>query len=151
MQRNIAYKNFVKYALWSVVFALYTSLGCIYLFLPPMMAVLFLFFRRSLQTEDTLLLFFVLIDIFVLETQKGFLAFSVLIYFMLMQRFVVPKIDQSINVAHLRNFLYVFITYFGYIVFSMLLSQIFLIQGISIDYYIVYYITVEFLIVSVLA
>lgn len=150
MQRSIAYKSFVKYALWSVVFAFYAAGSSIYLFLPPMVAVLFLFFRRSLQSKDSTLFFFVLADIFVLEAQKGFLAFSLLTYFMIMHRFIVPKIEQSINERHLRDFLYVFFAYIGYTLFSLFLSQIFLIEGISFDFYIVYYIAIEFVIVSAL-
>lgn len=149
MQRNITYKNFVRYALWSGAYAFYIALGSIYLFLPPLLSLLFLFFKRATEKHDTALLFFVLLDIVVLEAQKGFLAFSVVMYFMIMKRFIVPKIDQSINEKRLKIFLYVLTIYFGYIFFSMFLAQIFLIDSISIDFYIVYYIAVEFLIVSV--
>ena len=95
------------------------------------------------------MLFFIIVDILVLEAQKGFLAFTLIIYFLLLELFV-PKIEQSINSKHLRNFLYVLLAYGGYILFSALLSQIFLIPGISVDLYILYYIVFEFFIVSVL-
>lgn len=96
------------------------------------------------------MLLFIIVDILVLEAQKGFLAFTLIIYFLLLERFFVPKIEQSINSKHLRNFLYVLLAYGGYILFSALLSQIFLIPGISVDLYIFYYIVFEFFIVSVL-
>ena len=150
MQRSLTYKSALRYALWSLVYAAYVSLGSIYLFLPPLLAVLFFLFHDSLRRNDSVMLLFIIIDILVLEAQKGFLAFTLIIYFLLLERFFVPKIEQSINSKHLRNFLYVLLTYGGYILFSALLSQIFLIPGISVDLYILYYIVIEFFIVSVL-
>ncbi len=150
MQRSLAYKSALRYALWSLVYAAYVSLGSIYLFLPPLLAVLFFLFHDSLRRNDSVMLLFIIVDILVLEAQKGFLAFTLIIYFLLLERFFVPKIEQSINSKHLRNFLYVLLAYGGYILFSALLSQIFLIPGISVDLYILYYIVVEFFIVSVL-
>jgi len=150
MQRNIAYKNFIKYLIYSVVFALYIGLSTIYLYLPPFIAVLFLFFHKAFKNKETPLLFFIIIDILILEAQKGFLGFTLLIYFLLMDRFIIPKIEQSISAINLKNFLYVFFSYVGYILFSTLLGQIFLIPGVGFDFYIVYYIAIEFVIVSIL-
>ena len=150
MQRSITYKSALRYALWSLAYAVYVSLGSIYLFLPPLLALLFFFFHESLRRNDSIMLLFIVIDILILEAQKSFLGFTLIIYFLILERFFIPKIEQSINSKHLRNFLYVLLAYGGYILFSALLSQIFLIPGISVDLYILYYIVVEFLIVSVL-
>ncbi len=149
MQRNITYKSFIKYVVWSLLFALYAALSTVYLFLPPMIGVLFLLFHYAQTRKNSLLLLFVLIDVVILEALKGFLAFSLLLYFLLQERFIIPKIKQSINARHLRNFLYVAFSYFGYFLFSALLAQIFLLPRIELDFYIVYYIVVEFLIVSI--
>ena len=151
MQRDITYKSVVRYALWSLFYTLYISLSTIYLFLPPLLAVLFFLFHDALRKNDTAKLLFVTLDILILEAQKDFLAFTLIIYFLIQERFVLPKIAQSISAQNLRNFLYVSLSYIGYMLFSTLLSQIFLIQGISLDiYYIVHYIIIEFLIVSVM-
>lgn len=151
MQRDITYKSVVRYTLWSLLYALYVSLSTIYLFLPPLLALLFFFFHDALRKNDTAKLIFVVINILILEAQKDFLAFTLIIYFLIQERFILPKISQSINARNLRNFLYVLLSYVGYMLFATLLSQIFLIQGISLDfYYIVYYIFIEFLIVSVM-
>ena len=150
MQRSLTYKSALRYALWSLLYALYVSLGSIYLFLPPLLALLFFFFHEALRRESSVMLFFIVIDILVLEAQKDFLTFTLIIYFLLLERFLVPKIEQSINSRHLRNFLYVLLAYGGYVLFAALLSQIFLIPGISFDFYILYYIVIEFFIVSVL-
>ena len=150
MQRSLANQSALRYALWSLLYALYVSLGSIYLFLPPLLAVLFFFFHEALRRKSSVMLLFIVVDILILEVQKGFLAFTLLVYFMILERFFVPKIEQSINSKHLRSFFYVILTYGGYILFSELLSQIFLIPGVSVDLYIFYYIVIEFLIVSVL-
>ncbi len=150
MQRSLTNQSALRYALWSLLYALYVSLGSIYLFLPPLLAVLFFFFHEALRRKNSVMLLFIVVDIFVLEAQKGFLAFTLLVYFMILERFFVPKIEQSINSKHLRSFFYVILTYGGYILFSELLSQIFLIPGVSVDLYIIYYIVIEFLVVSVL-
>ena len=151
MQRSLTYKSALRYALWSLLYALYISLGSIYLFLPPLLALLFFFFHEALRRNNTVMLLFIVADILILEAQKDFLAFTLIIYFLILERFFVPKIEQSINSRHVRNLLYVTFAYGGYILFSALLSQIFLIPGISVDFYILYYIVIEFFIVSVLA
>ncbi len=150
MQRSITYKSFISYTAWAVLFALYTSFSTIYLFLPPMMSILFFLFNDALKKNDSTRLFFLVTSIFILEAQKGFLGFTVVIFFLLLYRFFIPKLDQSINASSLRKFLYVVSVYIGYVFFSTLLSQIFLLRGISIDFYIVYYIIIEYIIVSLL-
>ena len=151
MQRSLTYQNTLKYALWSILYWGYISLGSIYLLLPPLLAPLFFFFHKSLRTNDSALLFFVVVDIFVLEAQKGFMALTLLIYFLLLERFVVPELEQNINSRRLRHFITVFLTYVGFILFSALLAQIFLLPALQPSLHIVYYIFIEFLIVSVIA
>ena len=150
MQRSLTYKSTLRYALWSLAYVIYVSLGSIYLFLPPLLGVLFFLFSEALRRKNSVMLLFIVFDILVLEAEKGFLAFTLLIYFLLFEHFISPKIKQSINSSHLRVFLTIFLAYTGYILFSALLAQIFLLPAISFDWYIVYYIVVEFFIVSVL-
>ena len=149
MQRNLSYKNFITYSILSFLFAVYTALGTMYLFLPPLLSVLFFIYRRAVRKDDVLQLFFIIGNILIFEAEKGFLAFTLLIYFMLLDKFVVPKIEQTINQLFLKNFLYVSIAYIGYFFFSILIGQIFLIPSINIDFYTVYYIVFEFFVVSI--
>ena len=150
MQRSLTYKSTLRYALWSLAYVVYASLGTIYLFLPPLLGVLFFLFSEALRRKNSIMLLFIVADILVLETQKGFLVFTLLIYFLLFEHFISPKIKQSINSKKFRIFLTVFLAYTGYLLFSALLSQIFLLPAVSFDLYIVYYIVIEFFIVSVL-
>jgi hypothetical protein len=150
MQRNSSYKNFIDSVLWSIAFVLYESLSSIYLILPPLIGILFILFHNSLEKKDSISIFFIVISILVLEAQKGFLVFSLLIFFLILHKFIVPKINQSLNSEKLNKFLYIAFAYLGYVVFYTLLSQIFIFQGISIDFYIIYYIAFEYLIASIL-
>jgi len=59
-----------------------------------------------------------------------------------------PKIEKGINSKIFRDFLTIFLVYIGYLFFSALVSQIFLLPKIGVDLYIAYYIVVEFFIVS---
>ncbi len=136
--------------MWTAVYIFYVSLSTIYLYLPPMMAVLYVLFRNALNKRDSLALGFVIIALLVLEAEKSFLAFSLLIYFLIVYRFIDPKIQQSINLKSLRDLLYVLVIYIGYFLFYTLVSQIFLFEGIRPDLYIVYYIIIEYFIVSLL-
>ncbi len=150
MQRSLTYKSALKYALWSLAYVVYISIGSIYLFLPPLLGVLFFLFRKALRRGNSVMLLFIVFDILVLEAQKGFLAFTLLIYFLLLERFILPKIQQSINSKLFRDFLILCFVYVGYILFNALLAQIFLLPALGIDLHIVYYIIIEFFIVSVL-
>ena len=148
MQRNSAHQNFVRYLLITLLYAGYVSLTSIYLFLPPLISIVMLLFYRSLQKQDSLLLIFLIISILILEAQKGFLGFTLLIYFLLAYRYILPKLDKSINAKKLKNFFYIVVAYIGYYLFSTLLAQIFLLPSFSLDWYVVYYIVIEYFIVS---
>ncbi len=149
MQRSSTYKKFVKSLFWFLLYVGYLALTTIYLFLPPLMALLFFLFRNALKERDTITFLFVLLSIVFLEAQKGFFLFTVVIYFLIMYRLIEPKIEQSINERNLKNFLLVGSVYIGYMLFYMLLSKVFLVPSLSVDSYIVYYIIVEFFLVSI--
>ena len=150
MQRNSPYKNFVSYLFWSIFFIFYGSLASIYLILPPLMAPLFIVFKDALNKKESMQLFFLIVVILVFEAQEGFMTFTLLIYFLIVDKFIVPKIQQSINAKKLQDILYVVLAYFGYILFYTLLSQIFLLPLLDVNLYFIYYIVFEYFLVSVL-
>jgi len=150
MQRSITYKNPIIAILFFFIFILYESLSSIYLFLPPMLAVLLLQFIRSIQNRDVVLLFFILLSLLVYEADKGYHAFSIIIYFFLLYRYILPTLTQSISCTICIKFLYVLLAYIGLYLFTYLLSTIFLISAPSFNYYMIYYIVIEFILVSVL-
>lgn len=150
MQRSITYKKPLEQIVYLLLFVLYESLSSIYLFLPPLFAVLFIFFAKAVEEKDIVTLLLVSFCLLVFEANKGYLIFSSIIYFALVYKFVVPWLMQNFNSPKHIQSSYAIIVYLGFYFFNVLLSNIFLIPMPSIDYYIVYYIVIEFFLVSLL-
>ncbi len=149
MQRSISHKNSLAPLLYVVVFIAYESLSSIYLFLPPLFALLFVLFIDALKKEDTLSIFLVSVCLFVYESQMGFAVFSSILYFGLIYKFVIPRLKKNFSCVSCIKISYVLLSYLGFYLFLSLLSNIFLLPMPSINYYIVYYIVIEFFIVSI--
>ena len=151
MQRSITNKKSLASLLgYFFLFVIYESLSSIYLFLPPMFAVLFLLFANALKSKNNLALLFVSLSLVLFETDRGYMLFSSLIYFVLIYKFILPKLQQNFSCQSCIKISYVLLAYLGFFFFTLLLSNIFLIPVPSINYYIVYYIVIEFFLVSIL-
>ncbi len=150
MQRSITHKKPIEKIFYILLFLVYESLSSIYLFLPPLFAVLFILFIKALKDEDMLSLAFISLCLIIFEIDKGYVIFSSIIYFAFIYKFVMPKIVQNINCTSCINILYVITVYIGFFLFATLISSIFLTPMPDINYYIVYYIVIEFFIVSLL-
>ena len=79
MQRSITYKTTVSDLLWVVVFAIYIALSSIYLFLPPMLALLGYLYFRALYRNDLFSLIIASIMLLMLEAEKGYWFGSTLV------------------------------------------------------------------------
>ncbi|MDD2652608.1 MAG: hypothetical protein PHX44_06125 [Sulfurimonas sp.] len=150
MQRSLSYKNPLTPYFYGVLFLFYTALSGIYLFLPPLLAILYFYFSKALKKEDSGVLFLVIFCLLLFEAANGYVLFSTVIYFFLLHKYVVPKITQSFNCAACIRFIVVLLVYLGFFLFYSLLSNIFMFPTPSISYYVIYYIAIEFLIMSVL-
>lgn len=150
MQRSITHKKSLAPLLYIALFAIYESLSSIYLFLPPLLGVLFVLFSQSLKKEDSLAVFSLVFCLILFEAEKGYLLFSSVIYFALIYRFVIPKLFKNFSCLSCIKFVKILLVYLGFFIFSLLLSNIFLLPVPSISYYIIYYIVIEFFIVSIL-
>jgi len=133
-----------------VAFVAYTALSGIYLFLPPLFAFLYLLFSKALKQEDVVSLFLVAVCLLFFEAQNGYMLFSTIIYFTLMHKYVIPKIKQNFNCDVCINLSIVILVYVGFFLFCSLLSNIFLLPMPSINYYVLYYMAIEFLILSLI-
>jgi len=150
MQRSITHKNSVASFIYVALFLVYSALSGVYLFLPPLLSVLFLYFTRSLKNEDSVGLFLISLCLVIFESQNNFMLFSTIIYFLIIYRYVLPKLYMNFSCLSCIKISTVLLAYLGFFVFNSLLSYIFLLPEPSINYYIVYYIVIEFFIVSVL-
>ena len=150
MQRSISNQNSLAPFVYVILFIAYESLSSIYLFLPPLFAVLFVLFVNALKKEDTLSIFLTAFCLVVFESQMGYPLFSSIIYLGLVYKFVIPKLKKNFGCASCIKASHVLLAYVGFYLFLSILSNIFLLPMPSINYYIIYYIVIEFFLVSIL-
>ena len=150
MQRNITNQRVVKSFGYVVLYVLYSSFSSIYPFLPPLLGVLFVLFVRALNSEDIVSLIFISFSLLVFEANYGYIFFSTIFYFYITIKFILPKLEQSFNCYSCIRIMYILMTYIGYYLFLIVLSKIFLFPMAHVNYYIVYYIVIEFFLVSLM-
>ncbi|ADN09191.1 hypothetical protein [Sulfurimonas autotrophica] len=150
MQRSISHQKPIIPFLYIILFVLYDSLGSIYPFLPPLLAVLYVLFSRALDNNDTVSIFLIVLCLVVFEANYGYILLSSVVYFYIVYKFIMPKIIQNSSCATCIRAVTVILIYLGFFLFLTLLSNIFLLPQPSINYYIIYYIVIEFFLVSLL-
>jgi hypothetical protein len=80
----------------------------------------------------------------------GYPLFSSIIYLGLIYKFVIPRLKKNFGCASCIKASYVLLSYVGFYLFLSILSNIFLLPMPSVNYYIIYYMVIEFFIVSIL-
>jgi len=150
MQRSISHQNPVRPFLYVVLFLLYSSLSSIYPFLPPMLGVLFVLFAKALKNSDSLYALIVAFCLVIFEANNGYMLFSSIFYIYLVYKLILPKISQNFSCKICIRISYIFLSYLGYFLFLTLISNIFLLQTPELSYYVIYYMLIEFFLVSLL-
>jgi len=151
MQRSISNKKSIKnYFIYTILFVVYESLSSIYLFLPPLFGVLFVLLINAINKNDTVYVIFIAFCLVVFEVEKGYILFSSIIYLLMIYKFILPKITQNFNCYSCVKVSYILLAYIGFYLFNSFFANIFLLPMPSINYYIIYYIVIEFFIVSLL-
>lgn len=150
MQRSISYKNPLTPYIYTCVFIFYTALSGIYLFLPPLLAVLFILLSHALKKEDSVSIFLIFLSLLFFEAQNGYVLFSTIIYFVIIYKYILPKLTQVFNCKACVKMVTVILVYIGFFIFYSFLSNIFLFASPNISYFVIYYMAIEFLIVSIL-
>ena len=151
MQRSISNQKSLKEPLiYTLLYVIYESFSSIYLFLPPLFGVLFALLISSLNKENTLYVMFVTFCLVVFEADKGYVLFSSVIYLLIVYRFILPKVIQNVSCNACIKASYILFAYIGFYLFNTVIANIFLMPIPSISYYIIYYIVIEFFIVSLL-
>ena len=151
MQRSITHKNNIRENLiYIFLFIIYQALSSIYLFLPPLFGVLFILLIKALNNKNSLSILFISFCLVVFEADKGYMLFSSIIYLLLIYKFILPSINQTTHCLGCINFSSIVLAYIGFYLTNTLFASIFLMPIPELNYYIVYYIVIEFLIVSLL-
>jgi hypothetical protein len=150
MQRNSAYQETLLGFAYLVAYAAYVSLSSIYLMLPPLFGLLFVHFIRALDKQQFSKLMLVSAMLVLYEIDKSHLMVSSLVYFALLYHFVVPKFRQYIDCHWCLSLLYILSAYLGFWLFSLLISKIFWMNAPTLDWHVILYIVIEFLLVALI-
>ncbi len=150
MQRSLTYQEGVNLFLLLLVYIVYESMTTLYLLLPPLLVVLYIYFEQAINDENYTLLTFVSIMLLFFEADHGYMLFSAIIYFTLLQRYLMPIIKNAVTCELcIKAFMALFI-YLGYYLFTLLISYFFWTTPPAIDSYVLYYMIIEFIIISLL-
>ena len=150
MQRSLTYQSYLRGFGLLLLFLVYESMSSIYLLLPPLLGVLFFYYMQAMKRQSFPMLIFITLLLLIFEADKGYLVFTTLIYFTFLYRFVVPKIRKYIECRECLGFIYVVLAYVGFWFFSLLLNQVLWIPLPSMDWHVLYYIIIEFMVITLL-
>jgi hypothetical protein len=150
MQRSIAYKSTVSDLLWVAAFGIYIALSSIYLFLPPMLALLGYLYYRALQRNDLFSLILASIMLLMVEAEKGYWFGSTLLFFTLLSHYVLPKLEQTMQCAICIKGIFVLSSYFGFSLFLGIVNSILLLSLPSLDWHVLFYMAIEFALIAIM-
>ncbi len=147
MQRSITNQKVLSSIGIGIAFVLYQSLSSIYLFLPPLLGVLFFYFIRALEKEDIEDLVLIMLLLLIFEAEKDFLLFGALVYFTFIYRFVIPRLRILTSCYVCLKIIFLFLAYPGFLLYSYVLNQVLWVETPSFDWHIFYYMFIEFFLV----
>lgn len=150
MQRSIPYKSTVSHFLWIIAFCFYSPLTSIYLFLPPMLAVMGYFFYRSLLHNDLSSLVVFSVMLLMIETEKGYWFGSSILFFIFVSRYFMPYLEQTFRCKVCIKGFFVLFSYLLFWVVLMLFNGVFLLPLPVFDWHVFFYMAIEFSLMIVL-
>jgi hypothetical protein len=147
MQRSFSYQNALSQLLLVGAFVIYASLSTLYLFLPPLLAVLFVAYYKALNRHDLFGLLIVIAMMLIFEAEKGFWFGSTVLFFTLLSRLLIPKIEQVVQCRPCMAAFFVVLAYPVYWLFIWMSNQVFLLELPVMDWHMILYMVIEFLVV----
>lgn len=148
MQRSFPYQDIVNRFLLIAAFIVYISLSSMYLFLPPLLALLFFAFYQALHRHDLIALISAIVMLLIFEAEKGFWFGSTLLFFGLQVRYLIPKIEQVVRCRLCKAAIFVGIAYPAYWLFIWIVDKVMLLNPPSIDWHMGLYMIIEFLVLA---
>ncbi|HEX5671044.1 MAG TPA: hypothetical protein VFX66_05855 [Sulfuricurvum sp.] len=149
MQRSITYKSPLSDLLWVAVFAIYIALSSIYLFFPPLLAVLGFFYYRALLRYDLFSLILASIMLLIFEAEKGYWFGSSIVFFTLVSHYLMPKLEQMMQCKMCIKGIFVLLSYFGFWIFIGMVNSILILPLPSIDWHVLFYMAIEFALIAI--
>lgn len=148
MQRSLSHQNVISQLFIVALFIGYISLSSIYLLMPPFLAVLFFAYHTALSKHDLFGLLTIVIMLVVLEAEKGFWFGSTVLFFTVLSRYIIPKIEQVIRCRVCMAAIFVALGYPAYWFFIWFVNQLFLLSVPQIDWHILLYMVIEFMVIA---
>lgn len=149
MQRSITYQNALSNLFWIVVFGLYCALSSIYLFLPPMLAVMGYLFYRSLVRNDLYSLIVFSIMLLMIESEKGYWFGSTILFYALLSHYIVPYLDKTMQCEVCIKGIFVASAYLIFWIFITLINGVLLLALPAFDWHVFLYMAIEFALIAV--
>ncbi|MGA9045945.1 hypothetical protein [Sulfuricurvum sp.] len=150
MQRSFPYQNVISRFFLVGLFIVYISLSSIYLLLPPLVAILFFAYYNALSKHDLFGLIIVALMLLIFEAEKGFWIGSTLLFFTVLSRYLLPKLEQLIQCRICMGAIFVALAYPGYWIFMWIANGVLLLPPPAIDWHIGLYMIIEFLMITAL-
>jgi hypothetical protein len=150
MQRSFPYQNVISRLFIVGVFIVYISLSSFYLVLPPLLAVLFLAYHNALSKHNLFELSIIASMLLVFEAEKGFWFGSTIVFFTALSIYFLPKLEQLIQCRMCMAAIFVTLAYPGYWFFILIVNSVLLLPQPAIDWHIVLYMIIEFLVIMAL-
>ncbi len=150
MQRNRTRQNALTSVFYAALFLVYEALAMQYLFLPPLLGILFFFHIRALDRQDTPAFALMVFLLLVLEAAKGYPAFSSVIFFTVSYFTVIPRLRNAVSCRLCLDGLIVLYAYLGYWFFLLLVSKMLAFAPPHLDWRTIFYIAIEFVVVGLL-
>lgn len=150
MQRNRSRQTALLTLFWFVGYLGYVSLSSIYLLLPPLFGLLFVGLIRALDRDQFNRLLLIAVLLVLYEVEKGYLLISSIVFFGLTYQFAIPKLRQYIDCQWCLNLIYIIIAYIGFWLFSLILSKVFWMETPTMDWHVIVYILIEFVVVMLI-
>ncbi|MFZ3053919.1 MAG: hypothetical protein WA099_10980 [Sulfuricurvum sp.] len=150
MQRSITYQNALSSLFWVVAFGIYSALSSIYLFLPPMLALLGYLFYRSLTRNDLYSLVIFSLMLLMIEAEKGYWFGSSILFFTLISQYTLPYLEQTMRCKLCIKALFVVASYFLFWIFMTMINGIFLLDLPAFDWHSFLYMAIEFALIAMI-
>jgi len=149
MQRSFPYQKTVNLLAWTAFFSVYISLSSIYLFLPPMLAVLYYAYYRSYIRQDLPFIIAIIAMLLVYEAEKGFWFGSSILCIGFISHYIMPRIEQVTRCENCIKAFFVSFAYILYWLFIWLFNHVFLLEIPSLDWHVILYMLIEYLLIVV--
>ncbi len=149
MRRDSTYQNFIKASFFQFFLLIYNILSSMYLFLPPLFGVLFLYFTLLFNSKRYYSFISFIVVMIIFEVSKGFYPGILLVVYSFVYMFLLPNI---VKIFDNFNFFELFYSPIIYICYFILNFSVMLLYNADVhiwSYMIFYYIFIESIIMLV--